>query len=217
MIKKFNEISGRYIEKVYGQERLAFAISDNEDFYDMTEWAKRGGYQGSIILFYDFENGNVYRPFEKQRNIMYGTPVFTGGFYYFLQGNFNQNKITLYRYLPEKDPEPVVCFGTEDVDLYNLRIVGDPVHVISQGDVFNCYYPVKASFPLQPNETVTFIEDGKVYIEAWIEEGWDEVNGCASDEYSFYYKTIVKDLQGTQLSEEIGALFQAPDGGWWMA
>ena len=59
MIKRFKEVSGLYIEKIYGQDRLAFAMSDTSDLYDLVEYAQRGGYQGSVIKFYDFENGNV--------------------------------------------------------------------------------------------------------------------------------------------------------------
>ena len=60
MIKRFKELSGLYIEKIYGQDRFAFAMSDTSDLYDLVEYAQRGGYQGSVIKFYDFVNGNVY-------------------------------------------------------------------------------------------------------------------------------------------------------------
>ena len=66
MIKRFNEVNGLYIEKIIGQDRLAYAMSDTEDLYDLIEYAERGGYQGSVIKFYDFDNGNVYMPFENQ-------------------------------------------------------------------------------------------------------------------------------------------------------
>ena len=66
MIRKFERINGKYIEKIYGQTRLAFAMSDNEDLYDLIAWSERGGYQGSILYFYDFETGDVYQPFEKK-------------------------------------------------------------------------------------------------------------------------------------------------------
>lgn len=56
MIKRFKEVNGLYIEKIYGQDRLAFAMSDTSDLYDLVEYARRGGYQGSVIKFYDFEN-----------------------------------------------------------------------------------------------------------------------------------------------------------------
>ena len=45
MIKRFKEVSGLYIEK------------------------------GSVIKFYDFENGNVYTPFVKKRDVIYSKPV----------------------------------------------------------------------------------------------------------------------------------------------
>ena len=84
---RFSEIYGKTIETIAGQTRYGFAMSDIEDFYDMLEWEKQGGYQGSVILFYDFASGNVYRPFQKMRNILYGKPFYKHGFFYFLQGD----------------------------------------------------------------------------------------------------------------------------------
>ena len=190
MIRRFREVEGRYIEKILGQERLAFAHSDTNDFYDLIEWSKSGGYQGSIILFFDFASGNVYKPFAKKRNVVYSDPVYAGGFYYFLQG---------------------------EVNLYNLRIIGEPVHVISQEERFECYYPEKISIPMESNEHVVFMEDGRIYFEAWLEEGWDEEKECATEQYRNYYKIIIRDYEGNRLSEEVGNFYQAADGTWWMA
>ncbi len=217
MIRRFSRIEGRYIKTVYGQYRLAFSHSDSNDLYDLVEWAERGGYPGSVLSFYDFENGSVYTPFEKKRDVLYGDPVYAGGFYYFLQGDYGERKVTLFRFLPPGFIEHVTQFSTDEVSLYNLQIVGVPVHVISQDSVFECYYPERISFPLRPNETVSLIEDGRIYAEAWIEEGWDKENDRASDEYRFYNKVIVKDFEGNTLSEEVGSLFQSQDGTYWIA
>ena len=61
------------------------------------------------------------------------------------------------------------------------------------------------------------MEDGKIYIEKWIEEGWDEEADRATDQYNYYDKVIVKDYGGNILSEEVGGLYQAADGTWWIA
>ena len=217
MIRKFKKVFGKYIEKIEGQDRLAYAMSDQEDFYDLIAWSERGGYQGAVLYFYDFETGDVYQPFEKKRNTVYSQPEFADGFYYFLQGDYDEGRVTLYRYLPAGVPDPVVTLEMEEVSLYNLRIIGNPVHIVSQGDEFRCYYPEKFSFPLQPNETVCLIEDGKVYIEAWIEEGWDEENDRATDQYSYYHRMIIRDFQGRVLTDELGALCQAQNGTWWIS
>ena len=217
MVRRFKEVNGKYIEKIYGQDRLAFAMSDNEDLYDLIAWSERGGYQGAVLYFYDFETGDVYQPFEKKRNVVYSRPEFADGYYYFLQGDYDTKTVVLYRYFPDDLLAPVVTMPLDDVDLYNLRIVGNPVHIISQNEALRCYYPEAFSFPLEPNETVCFIEDGRVYIEAWIEEGWDDENDRATDEYNYYHKVVVKDFHGNLISEEIGALGQAADGTWWMS
>lgn len=216
MIRKFNHQTGRYIEKINGQDRLAFAMSDSEDLYDLIAWSKQGGYQGAVLFFYDLETGDVYQPFEKKKNVVYGRPEYAQGSYYFLQGDFDEKTVVLYRYYPDTVLEPVVTLGLDEIDLYNLRIVGNPIHIISQREELRCYYPESFSLPLQPNETVCFIEDGAVYIEAWVEEGWDDVNDRATEAYNYYHKVIVKDLQGNRISEEVGALYQAADGTWWI-
>ena len=41
-IKRFKEVSGLYIEKISGQDRLAFAMSDTADMYDLIEYAEQG-------------------------------------------------------------------------------------------------------------------------------------------------------------------------------
>ena len=97
MIKRFNEVNGLYIEKIYGQDRLAFAMSDTSDLYDLVEYAQRGGYQGSVIKFYDFENGNVYTPFEKKRDVIYSKPGYTDGFYYFLQADYGLEESSFHK------------------------------------------------------------------------------------------------------------------------
>lgn len=218
MIKRFKETNGLYIDKIYGQERLAFAHTDSSDLYDLVEWAERGGYPGSEIKFYDLETGDVYTPFQKKKDVMYGNPVYLKGYYYFLQADNNAGLVTIFKFLPGQAPESVAEFNIQDVKLYNLMIVGEEVHLIAQdNEVFNCYYPETISFKLQPNETVSFIADKKVYLEAWIEEGWDTENNRASEDYKYYDKVIVKDLEGKTISEEVGSIYQAPDGTYWIA
>lgn len=218
MVRRFEKTTGRYIEKIIGQDRFAYAHSDTNDFYDLVEWSKAGGYQGSVILFYDFETGAVYEPFSKKRNVVYSNPVYAKGWYYFLQGDYDEKKIILYRYIPGELLEKETELSTEAVELYNLRVIGNPVHVISQDSrTFECYYPERISFSLSPQESVIFMEDGKIYIEKWIEEGWDEEADRVTDQYNYYDKVIVKDYGGNILSEEVGGLYQAADGTWWIA
>ena len=219
MIKKFNRIEGRYIEKIYGQDRFGYSQSDFEDLYDLIQWAEIGGYQGAELLFYDFYTGKVYKPFDKKRNTVYSAPVYVEKFLYFLQGDYDNKKVNLYRYFPEKVLEKVTELNMEEVKLYNLSIIGNPLYIVSQEreDGFHCYYPDKISFPLQEQESVIFIEDGNVYIEAWVEEGWDEENDCATDGYKYYNRIIIKDFAGNTISDEIGCLNKSADGDWWIS
>ena len=218
MIRRFNEKNGLYIEKIIGQDRLAYAMTDTEDLYDLVEFAERGGYQGSVIKFYDFRNGNVYTPFEKKRNVIYGKPAYVDGSYYFLQADYDRKKVILYKYFPEELLEEITVFSTDEVNLYNLMIIGEKVHVISQeANEFCCYYPDKISLELKDHESVILITEDKIIIEEWIEEGWDDENDCATDNYKYYDKVITKNFNGDIISEEIGSVYQAADGTYWIS
>jgi hypothetical protein len=115
--------------------------------------------------------------------------------------------------------EPVTQFNMDEVSLYQLKLIGEPLHVISQDPEagFRCYYPTQISFPLQEHESVILIEDGRVYLEKWVEEGWDEEQNCATDAYRYENWIIIKDVAGNTISEEIGCLNQSPDGNWWIS
>lgn len=213
----FEVVSGSYIEEISGQFRIGYSMSDTMDFYDMVECSKKGEYPGSTISFYDYANGKVYEPFQKQRNVLYGRPVYLKNYFWFLQGNYNSGKIALFKYLPDEIPEMITQLNIADVDPYNLCIIGEDIHIISEDGEFVCYYPESFRFSKNPNESVSMIADGKVYLSAWVEEGWDDENDCAGEEYKYYEKMIVRDFNGAVLSEAIGCLHQRPDGTWWLA
>lgn len=69
----------------------------------------------------------------------------------------------------------VEVFDMEDLNLYNLSIIGKKVHLVSSDDTFEIYFPYRKSIELEGNETVDFIEDDVSYLSAWVEEGWDDV------------------------------------------
>ena len=218
MIRRFSKVEGIYIERIPGQERFACGMSGSKDLYDLEEWAESGDCPGSSLSFFDFENGKVYTPFACKKNVLFGDPVYVDGFFYFLRADAGAKKVTLLRYLPENEPEAVWEKNMDEVSLYNLRVIGEELHVISQNaELFKCYYPESFSFPLSANETVVMISEGRVYIEAWIEEGWDTANARAGENYRFYNKILVKDFEGKLLSEETGSLNQSPDGNWWIS
>lgn len=220
MIKRFNKVEGRAVETIYGQERYGYSHSDFEDLYDLIEWAKMGGYQGSELLIYDFQTGEVYKPFDKKRNTVCSDPVSADRSIYFLQGSYDEKKVRLYKYLPGGMPEKAAELSMDEVSLYNLTVIGNPVYVISQNEddeLFRCYYPDQFSFPLRAHETVMLIDDGKIYSEQWIEEGWDDERNCATDEYRYYDKILVRDFAGNILSEEVGSLNKTESGDWWIS
>ena len=208
---------GFYVEPISGQTRFAFAKDEFEDFNDMEEYLNHKDYRGLKLYFYDYDTAKIYSPFEKSINIIYGKPIYSEGFFYFLQGDFNKNKITLYKYFPEKILENVVELDIKDMNLYNLMLMGNGVNIISSDDEFICYYTKKFKFKLEPNELVIFIDDSRVYINAWIEECWDKENNCTGDLYRYYEKLVIKDFEGRGISEEIGNLSNSADGSWWFS
>ena len=216
-IRAFDEIDGSFVDEIYGQKRLGFALDGLTDFYDIPDLIEANGYYGgSIIKFYDFKTGQVYKPFGKKKNVSYDKPVFLDGYYYLIQGDFENGLINLYRFDLSFNPEKITDLKTSDVNLYNLSIYGKGIFIASSDEDFEIYYPFRKTIKIKGNEGVIFIEDDKVYISAWIEEGWDDEKNLAGPDYKLYEKLIIKDLEGKTLSERVGNLFSR-DGRYWLA
>lgn len=214
-ISRLEEVCGVSPSVIPGQGRIAYSKSSTEDFYDMQGWMEQGGFRGDVIRFYDLVSGRIFCPFSLKKNVVYGRPLYSEGCFFFLQGDFDAGKITLFRYDLAGAPEAVTELDIRDTCLYNLRLVPAGVHIVSEDSrTLRCYYPEQFTLELEPNETLLAADGGKVYIDAWIEEGWDSVHGHASRDYDFYSCLVIKDLSGNILSREKGSLEQLPDGKW---
>ncbi len=213
-IWRAEDVRGLYYTPVPGQSRYGYAVSDTEDFDEVPAWAARGGYQGATIHFLDYETGKVYVPFEKKRDVTYGRPVSQEGKLYFLQGDFGRGEVRLFAYLPGEEPEEACMLAASEVDLYNLQAVpGDVVRVVSQGKSLCGYWPERFEVPLEPNETVEFIEKDRIWLSAWVEEGL--CGEQITDKYRYYETLVVKDYDGQLLQSETGCLPFDPLGRLW--
>lgn len=195
-----------------GTDRYAYGLSDFENAWDLEDWQENGGYQGSVLYLYDLYENKIYIPFEKRKNVLYQEPLFYNDMIYFLQIDYDNQKINLYHLSSSKPLEKVTDFSIGEVNLYNLGLTGEKVHITSQDVSFISYYPERFEIKLEPNESVICIADGKIYINAWIEEGVE--NDEITNNYSYYEKILIKDKEGKLLSEEVGSLTQFPDGKW---
>ena len=195
-----------------GTDRYAYGLSDFEEAWELKDWQENGGYQGSVLYLYDIYENKVYVPIEKQRNVIYQTPLFYANRIYFLQIDYDNQQINLYRFSPNAALEKVTDLSIEEVNLYNIGLTGEGVHITSQAESFICYYPETFEIKLEPNESVLCIDGDRIYINAWIEEGieHDEL----TTNYSYYEKIRMKDKKGNLLSDEVGSLTQFPDGKW---
>lgn len=96
-------------------------------------------------------------------------------------------------------------------------LYSDPVYLLSERDEVRCYFPTPFRFPLGEHESVQFVHDGKMYLENWVEEGWDDAQDRATEDSRMYSETVVRDVSGRELSREVGGLFPSADGDGWMA
>lgn len=218
VINKFDAIYGDYTEKILGNDRYGYSYSEIYDLYEIEELMNyQGEYKGDLIRFYDFYTKKVYEPFKLEKNIAYSSPYYLNDNIYFLRSDFKKGILSIYSYIPDFYLDKVVDFNLENINLYNISIIGEDLYLTSSSDKFEIYYPFRKTIILEPNESVMFIKDKKLYISKWIEENWDEEINKAGEGYKFYEKFIIKDLDGKIISEELGNLFQHNDGTWWLS
>ena len=215
-IERFDEVNGEYLESILGQSRFYNSISDYESLYEIPDWIKAYGYyQGAVIKFYDFYNNKVYKPFDKEKNITYTYAKFKNDFFYFLKVDFNKNIVELIKYYPEKCLESIIQLSLKNIDLYNLTLEdGYEFHICSSNDKFISYYPRKFDLKLRVDQSVIYVDEDKIYINQWVEEGI--VEDSMTNDYKYYDKLIVVDIKGKLLYEEKGNLSQYPNGKWYL-
>lgn len=216
-INRFEKVLGDYVEIVPGQNRYGVSISNFEELFEIPDWIKNVGYyQGSIIRFYDFESRKIYTPFQKEKNIIYDCAKYRDDDFYFLRGDFNREKIEIIKYSPGVSLENIFEISICDVDLYNLSLYdGDVLYLCSSDEIFRCYYPENFELKLAPSQSVTFIENDKIYLDEWVEEG--VLDDVITNDYKYYNKVLTIDRCGNILSEEIGCLSFFPNGEWWIS
>ncbi|KGF04067.1 hypothetical protein HMPREF1630_05420 [Anaerococcus lactolyticus S7-1-13] len=219
MFKEFSEVKGEYVEEIAGQSRFAYSISNSDDLFEIEETVKIDGfYKGNEICFYDYKTSEIYRPFDLKKNIAYGRVIFIDNSFYILQVDFNEGLVNIYKYYPGEILEKITDYKVKDLSTYNLELVGLDLHLISQdSETLEIYYPYRKTVKLEVSESALFIDDGKVYINRWIEEGWDDEKDEAGEDYKYYDKLIIKDFDSNIIEERLGSLHQSPDGTWWLA
>lgn len=217
--KEFSEVKGDYVEEIPGQGRFGYSLSDLEDFFEIEEIIKVGGsYRGSVIRFYDYQRGKVFLPFDQKTNTTYGKPIYSDGSFYILQVDFDEGLANIYKYYPGESLDKIASHKIKDLKTYNLELIGLDLHLISQDDEsLEIYYPYRETVKLGANESALLIEDDKIYINAWIEEGWDDEMDRAGEAYSYYDELIIKDFDSNIIEKRIGNLHQRPDGTWWLS
>ncbi|WP_414042356.1 hypothetical protein ACMGE9_08440 [Macrococcus sp. EM39E] len=104
-----------------------------------------------------------------------------------------------------------------DVELYNLMIMDTDLKIVSHGKDFVCYYPESYMIPLESRESVISIDEDKVYINKWVEEGYDKDSNSFTNQYHYHEKLIIKDFSGNILSEKIGYLNSYLDDELWLS
>ena len=219
IFKEFSEVKGEYVEEIAGQSRFAYSISNSDDLFEIEETVKIDGfYKGNEICFYDYKTSEIYRPFDLKKNIAYGRVIFIDNSFYILQVDFNEGLVNIYKYYPGEILEKITDYKVKDLSTYNLELVGLDLHLISQdSETLEIYYPYRKTIKLEVSESALFIDDGKVYINRWIEEGWDDEKDEAGEDYKYYDKLIIKDFDSNIIEERLGSLHQSPDGTWWLA
>lgn len=214
-IRRMKEVTGLPMSRIAGQFRYGVGYTDFQEFYEISEYADKEGYQGNQIVFCDYMSGEVFTPFAKEKNVAYRGARFIDGKYYFLKGDFNSKEVSVFKYIPGTPMENVLTIPMADVGLYNLSITGTSLHLISQGDSLECYYPERFTVSLEPEEVVVEIDGDKIYCSSWVEEG--VVNDVMTADYKYYEKLIIKDKTGKVLSDEIGSVDRGADGKWWLS
>lgn len=194
-----------------------FAGDKYKDLYDVKELKELNEpINGNKLVIYSYPEGKSYVPYEIKYGIYYGDIIFIEGSLFILKADFNKNKVTIIKYVPDENIlEEIYSFDINDLNLYNLKLGKYPLMLFSVDTKFVLYYPEKLEINITERDSF-IVRDGDVfYFTRWSEEGIDE-NGSATENYRYYENVVKFNKDGEFLSCEEGYLYEMPNGEFWI-
>lgn len=174
-----------------------------EDFFEVENLVKTNtAYPGNELQIIDPEEREVFRPFEKRENVLIGEPMYYQEALTYLLCDFNKGTTEIYRGKFHEIPRLLKSIPLEEVNTYNLRLLGEVPSLISEEDEFTMYWPRETSFSLESNETVVLRQDRRFYTLLWYE----------GEQRPYYEMLRIRDLEGKILKEREGSFTLLEDG-----
>ncbi|HHX66736.1 hypothetical protein [Miniphocaeibacter sp.] len=224
-IKKIENISGEYLEKVEGTNEWYFQSHFKGEVIDLyeVEGLYKGGYnfEGKNIRIIHFPDGEVYIPFSLQENVYIENPLWDGEIFWILRVDFSNELIEIWKYFPKEDKleKETVVFLSEIRDCYNLKIQLNPITLYRQdGVILDIIWPEKKIIEMEDSESFYYRDNDKLYFNKWIEEPYfynssEEV----AVKYHYYEEVVVRDLKtGKVKSRFKGSMVRMPNGTFWL-
>lgn len=210
---KFSPVTGNDLTIIQGQSRYGVDCQDSAiDIYDLTTekyWQKHP-FPGNQLVFFDFQTGQKFEPISSKENQFFFSVIYQYGYFYFLHALLKQDQLTLFKYLPGQEPEIIHQMPLTGLHTHNLSLVYDKAHVwiASFDDNIDFYYPQKFSVVNEPDQTLLFIDDDKLYFE-------QDSDFYSDNEYEHVPdRIIIKDFNDHILSNMQGNIILLSNDKW---
>lgn len=211
-ITTIKELSECYPEPVEGTADWYFCKQGRDsmcDLYEAEEIVNSGSlFSGMICCLLHYPEGTVHSPFEIQENVYVEEPVWNEGIFYYLAVNFNERKIRIYSYDPEREVlKELACLPLAVAkDCYNLKLKIWPLMLCRDGNegILELLWPEKKNFQMGQTEAFLFRDGANMYFSQWEEK----------PHYREYI--IVRDFSTGNIKEQApGYLCRLPGGVYW--
>nr|WP_253268332.1 hypothetical protein [Lactobacillus helveticus] len=210
---KFSPVTGNDLAIVQGQSRYGVDCQDSAiDIYDLTtdEYWQDNSFPGNQLVFFDFQTGQKFEPMSRKENQFFFSVIYQSGYFYFLHAQLDQDQLTLFKYLPGQESEIIHQMSLTGLHTLNLSLVNDQAHVwiASFNDDIDFYHPQKFSVVNEPDQSLLFIDDNKLYFE-------QDSYFYSDNEYEHIPdRIIIKDFDDHVLSNIQGNIILLSNGKW---
>lgn len=217
--KKLNSSCYSDYSNISGTDKWIYSVigDKHKDFYNIKESRELNeSINGNQLVIYSYPEGKSYVPYEIKYGIYYGDIIFIEGSLFILKADFNENKVTIIKYVPDENIlEEIYSFDINNLNLYNLKLGKYPLMLFSVDTKFVLYYPEKLEINITRRDSFIVRDGDLFYFTRWSEEGIDE-NGSAIENHRYYENVVKFNKDGEFLSCEEGYLCEMPNGEFWI-
>ena len=210
IIKTFKGFENVYLDKIEESNSWYYIWSTPcSEPYEVPDF--KNNYPGTRLCFIEYPSGIIFEPIKQKRNVYIERPFYepADNLFGVICYDFNKEVLQVLVFYPGYNDIKILTEipFLKCKDMVNIRLEGSPFTLVKHNihdDAVDFLWPKENHFQFERNESLCFLDDGKMYTSKWIEDP------------DYHEEMIIRNAETGEIVERSPGYFRRmPDGSIW--